>query len=1015
VTAAGTITDVPDPVLEDPVLGELASCVVGACRRRAGRPVTVVVPTPWAAVAARRDLARLCPEVAIDVLSAEELVRRLAAPGLAVKARHEAPVAARDEAIRAEALLAGSRLAAVVDRRGGPAAVRRALDELGACTPAGRAAVRRAGAGDTAATVVDLLDPVRARLHGAGLADVADLHQAAADAPASAVTALGAVVAFGCSSWPGPSSTARPPLGRLLHRVAAGTDLFTVADARSQPVTDVRPCADPDEEVRVAVRSALEALDAGVPVHRVAVLHPAGAAYARMAHQYLVGSGVPVDGPGFRTLDRTAAGRCLLGALELAVVDWRRDAVVTWLATAPVCDGPESGPVPARRWDRLSAAAGVVRGPGQWHDRLGAVADSSSDGEDARWLADFMAGLVRRTGPDPAPGARRWSARAARARAVLDHYLPDTAPSGSGRGARWPDDERAARAQVRAVVAELSHADGVEAAPPDDARFRAALRARLEETPLVTAPSHPGGGAENDGTGGGGPTPGILVAPVGAEAGMRLHTVAVVGLSDDLVPAQPTEDPLLPEAVRGLPAQGGLTTRAERARRERRQLGAALAAGTERRVATFAVRDPRSRSPRRPSRWLDGAVTSGARWHPLASFAGDVADGARPVTAVEPALHALHRAVARGGDAAWSPVFTGSARALAGLAMWRARLDPSFTRFDGHVGVGLVTAFDPTRPVSATRLETYAECPRRFLFARELQAQRRTRPEDLWSIEPAERGTLVHAILEQYVLERLEGAPASSTRLQDIASARFAAAEAEGRVGRPLPWRLEQQRIRRDLARFHAEEGDLEPLAAELAFGEADGAPAVTVVLDDGRQVSFRGRADRVDRSPGGQLVVSDYKTGRQPDLGRLIGDPVVQGRRLQLPLYALAARQRFGAGGDTHARYWLLSSERSASCYHLRVTAAVEDRFRRVIGLIADGIEAGVFPAIPGRPVDGGFAGCRWCDYDAICPVTRDRQWQAKRDAARLRPVVELIDNEAPAHLHGAVVRGFVDVEERS
>ena len=68
-----------------------------------------------------------------------------------------------------------------------------------------------------------------------------------------------------------------------------------------------------------------------------------------------------------------------------------------------------------------------------------------------------------------------------------------------------------------------------------------------------------------------------------------------------------------------------------------------------------------------------------------------------------------------------------------------------------------MSPFIAEAPMSATRLEAYAKCPRRFLYDRVLQVSKRTLPEEIWQMEPTERGTLVHAILEEYLLERLAG------------------------------------------------------------------------------------------------------------------------------------------------------------------------------------------------------------------------------------------------------------------
>ena len=56
-------------------------------------------------------------------------------------------------------------------------------------------------------------------------------------------------------------------------------------------------------------------------------------------------------------------------------------------------------------------------------------------------------------------------------------------------------------------------------------------------------------------------------------------------------------------------------------------------------------------------------------------------------------------------------------------------------------------------------------------------------------------------------------------------------------------------------------------------------------------------------------------------------------GRLLQLPIYAMAARARFGGGDAVRARYWLLSEQRVAPCYSVTVTDEVQARFLAVLG----------------------------------------------------------------------------------
>ena len=60
------------------------------------------------------------------------------------------------------------------------------------------------------------------------------------------------------------------------------------------------------------------------------------------------------------------------------------------------------------------------------------------------------------------------------------------------------------------------------------------------------------------------------------------------------------------------------------------------------------------------------------------------------------------------------------------------------------------------------------------------------------------------------------------------------------------------------------------------------------------------------------------------------------------------------------------------------------------MVGHIVDSIDEGWFPAVPGEPNPffGSSDNCRYCDYDAVCPVDRDAQYEAKVDARRVRGV---------------------------
>jgi RecB family exonuclease len=953
-------------------------------------PVTVVTPSVYAAVFVRRALASgagaggLRGWANVTCTTVPVLQRMLGAPALAAEGLQVASAAIDLEVIRTRASPTPGWIGGCCSHPSALSALQRALAELRRCPPATIEAIgRRPGRG---ADLVGLLWAVRQDLQEFGLADVGELGARAVTAArqrSSSARLLGSLVRFDLGPL-GPAEAAL--LDALGARPSDEPD-----GPRTATLTVVHPCADPDEEARRVVRSIVGAAEAGVPLWQQAVFHPPGPTYARILHHHLAVAGVAGNGPGWHTLHRSVTGRTLLGLLDLADGDWHRDQVLAWLSGAPVTLGPGGAAVPASRWDVLSAAAGVVRGPEQWQARLGRVAERGGpEAAEAAALAAFVDELCRRATPPPSS----WEALGTWAVGLLDHYLLPDADTD-----RWPQAERGAAGQVRAVLSDLRELDTVSPGA-DLASFRRAVRTQLETTELDRHEGDDGGFGD-----------GVFVGPYASARGLRFHTVVVAGLADALVPGAGGDEGLLGDDARRLDTSGALRSRSDRLEDAHRALDGAVSAGVSARIGTLPRGDPRSGRAQVPSRWFGQLVDADTQWRPMDSFAAGLADAEPVVSAAEFELRELDRWVSGGGHPAMAPVVR-DGRLVRGLEAARLRAGAAFTRFDGLVGPGRLSAFDAGTPVSATRFETYAKCPRRYLFDRVLRVSARVRPEELWRMEPITRGTLVHAILETYVAERVDGAARSLTRLLAIAEDQMDDAASGGMVGKPLLWRMDRSAIVRDLTRFHAEEGLLDPVAAELSFGgDAEGAgPPVIVVLDDGRSVAFRGSVDRVDRTGSGQLMVSDYKTGKQSRLTDLTRDPVAAGKLLQLPLYAMAATDRFGGSGPVHARYWLLSGERSAPCFHLVVTPNVESRFRHVVRLIADGVEDGCFPAIPGPPAFRSFNNCMGCDFDSVCPTARDRQWGRKYNRPELHGVVRLVNGDVPDGLAGAVVKRFVD-----
>ena len=125
--------------------------------------------------------------------------------------------------------------------------------------------------------------------------------------------------------------------------------------------------------------------------------------------------------------------------------------------------------------------------------------------------------------------------------------------------------------------------------------------------------------------------------------------------------------------------------------------------------------------------------------------------------------------------------------------------------------------------------------------------------------------------------------------------------------------------------------------------------------------------------------------------------DPVWAGARLQLPLYAEAARQVLGVE-SVEAAYWYVSQRGGFVRDQIQLDDETAARFREVVGQIVAGIDRGIFPAAPGEPsyIHGTEANCAYCDFDALCPADRGAQYDAKADAPEFRVFHDLMPEVA-------------------
>ena len=762
--------------------------------------------------------------------------------------------------------------------------------------------------------------------------------------------------------------------------------------------------SDSDDEVRRIVREVVDALGQ-VPAHRIAVLHSGDVPYARLLHEQLSAAGITFNGRGTRSIAERSLARGLLGFLALPG-DLPRTEVFRALAEAPV-KRSDGSTVPVSSWERVSRLAGVVRGA-DWDDRLDRYIRAEQSTIDDQQASEApQAGRIRnsrrqidiagdlklfvndiRQRIESAESHTTWSEVGAWA-LNLFHDLYDQGPNLT----RLPTEEQYAAVAIDRILHGFSGLDtfGITA---NRGRLHALLQLELES-------SLPRVGRFGEG---------ILVGPVSAAVGLDVDLVFVVGLAEDAYPGRFREDALLGKDVRD--RVGELSGAGDRLDAQRRNLYASFAAAP-RVVASFPRGDLRRSTERLPSRWLlptlrsltgraDLVATDWDRYPApdvtgVRSFASELLTTPRPATAQEWRTRAIS-----GGRRLDDTV----AR-LAEL-MINARASEAFTRFDGNLAevTGLPDFSAGERRISPTALETYATCPHSYFVGRLLHVEPLELPEEIVTISAMDIGNLVHESMDEFIRDQVDTLPsygepwttAQRKRLQEIASARAEDFVARGATGHPLLWEHERGAVLTDLNYMLTDddawraERDARVVASELTFGMR-GADPVAVDVARGR-VLMVGSADKIDETRDGTVLVTDIKTGRAEKFRVLEKDPVAAGTKLQLPVYAHAARQLLGAS-DVQAQYWFVRKDRGKRIM-VPLDGEVETRYSATIGTLVDSIAAGCFPLKAPEEPDFSWVQCRYCNPDGLGHSAERERWERKRSDPVLAPLIALIEADA-------------------
>lgn len=391
----------------------------------------------------------------------------------------------------------------------------------------------------------------------------------------------------------------------------------------------------------------------------------------------------------------------------------------------------------------------------------------------------------------------------------------------------------------------------------------------------------------------------ILVMRVLESRGLRFDSVAILGLAEGSFPRVERPDPILDEAIR---QRLGMTLRLEQD-----QVSLFYQAMTRADGALLLTRPylAKSGDPWEPSPYWNAVK---------AIFPNNVRmvrpEDIRPLSEAASLEEALFWS-ARQGIGSEQDIPDG----FDDLKERYARVLQAKNRLDQLLGharhtlaeeslLDIIQARLGVDPVwSVSRLEKYLACPNRFFIESFLGLEAHEPPD--WDYDPAQLGSLLHAILEEAYCRATDPADPQTVLavLPEVAEQAFA--EAPARYGfRPSPlWEQQKEELLERLADtvvgLAELEGGWRPLRFEQAFGFR-GMPPLILGMN-GMRVKLHGFIDRIDINEAGELRVIDYKTGSS----HLSPRDLIEGRRLQLAVYALAARDVLNLGNPIEGFYW--------------------------------------------------------------------------------------------------------------
>lgn len=296
-----------------------------------------------------------------------------------------------------------------------------------------------------------------------------------------------------------------------------------------------------------------------------------------------------------------------------------------------------------------------------------------------------------------------------------------------------------------------------------------------------------------------------------------------------------------------------------------------------------------------------------------------------------------------------------------------ARRSERYSVWDGHVPNAGAAA--TAKELSATGLETYAECPYRFFLATVLRI---AETEKVAPTDAADRmglGEFLHAVLKDFKAQ----APGDQSlgSLEALFQTAAEAFQASGNAGPDKLWQHQKGLLWEELQYFYLvdrkkAEAYKQPVLLERSFQRQP--------LFELEGVLFRGKIDRVDKDANADMHIYDYKLrASKKDEKVSEADPTGGGLRYQLPIYAeaIAGREAVSVG------FWPLTGDSRGVVNEIQWNDELRSKVIAELTPRITAMQNGYFPAVPG--IDN--ANCKYCPFDMVCPADRERRFAEKRD----------------------------------